>query len=222
MSRPLNNRRQLISQSEADEIEQLVTEMERRVPLEVRVVLTESRGLYPFGGLRVLALLLLIVAFALHWAWVPIASWSFAALFALIFFLPSSLLAHVPFAYFFTSRRERFESMVARAERYFRESDISTTQSRNGILLFFCVPEKQFYILPDKTLAHVWPQGEWTHYAETLQQELRSSKNLPRLKDGISTILERMKRAALERLGTATPEQTERVNELPNAVVFLP
>lgn len=219
MSSSLKNHQRFISESECREIEALIGQVEKVVPLEVRVVFDTKYGKYPLGGMRALALLLLGAALICYFMWLPLTTWAFALLVGIIVFLPMNVLIKIPFAHFFASHPERVHSLVARAEKYFRESEMSNTTTRNGVLIYFGLAERRFFILPDHSLTARWPQEEWQNFAGDLQTQLRGGEESG-VKKGVVDLLEKLKRAAVAHLG-ALPENSVRPNELSNGVIFL-
>lgn len=218
MSRHSKKHLKYISESELSEVEKLISEIEGRVPLEIRVVLETSRGLYPVGGARVAALVFLVLSLVFYLMWLPHLPFLFSALAAVVIALPSRWLARVPFAHLLVYRSERLSSLLFRAQDYFRTSDLSATSRRNAVLLFFSTEERHFYILPDTGLKSLWPNGEWQSYASDLGQTL-ATKQDDAFKKGIVTVLEKIRKTALERLGPAS--ESDSANQLCNAVVVL-
>ncbi|MCA2960499.1 MAG: hypothetical protein IOD12_09615 [Silvanigrellales bacterium] len=218
MSAASNRPPKSISETDAAEIARRVASLEERWPLEVRVVVSSRGGRYPFGAIRFLALVFVAVEFVTWGLWVAVPAWTFHVLILGLLFLGGQELGRLPFSRFFTSREERRENVEHRAHQAFARADVANTTERNGLLLYFSMPEKMFYLLPDAVLARSVSAAAWQTSVEGLHAALVSAPKGKALSAAIFHLLDDLEAKARVSL-TPRPALTA-VNELPNTVVF--
>lgn len=214
----LNRPPRSISETDCAEIARRVAVLEDRWPLEVRVVVSSRGGRYPFGAIRMLALVFVVVEFVTWGLWVAVPSWAFHAVILGLLFLGGKELGRLPFSRFFTSQAERRENVEMRAHQAFARAEVANTTERNGLLLYFSLPEKMFYLLPDALLARSVPAAAWQASVEGLHDTLVSAPRDKALSAAIFHLLDDLEAKARSSLSPRPALAAG--NELPNTVVF--
>ena len=218
MSKASNRPQRSISESDFAEISRRVRSLEEQWPLEVRVVASSKGGQYALGAIRMLALVFVVAEFLTWGLWVAVPSWAFHALILGLLFLGGAGLGRLPLARFFTSKGERAESVERRAHLAFAKAGVSQTTGRNGLLLYFSLPEKMFFLLPDTPLARLLPAEEWRGSVEGLGEALRSAPTGRALPAAVLHLLDDLEAKARKVLPARGAHDSS--NELPDAIIF--
>jgi uncharacterized membrane protein len=125
----------------------------------------------------------------------------------------------IPGARFLTSKKERRESLEKRAHQAFAQNEVGLTPERNGVLLYFSLPEKMFYLVPDTPLVRHFPSSEWDATVAKVHEALQKSEKNSQLETAILALLEDLDKKAALRLRPKSHGESA-VNALSNAVVF--
>ena len=149
----LSNRRKLISANDVQKFETRIASLESQFPVELCVVVSKCGGFYPTGQLRIIMVLLLIVQTALWYFWIPFSFWLGTIIPVLVVFLPNSILRNFNFGRFFVTKDTQIIELKRRSFEAFQRNKVGQTSSADGLLVYFSVPEKLFYFLPDTELA---------------------------------------------------------------------
>ena len=172
MSAVSKSPRKSISESDTLALTERVAALERRWPIELRVVVNTRGGKHALGAVRLLALLLVFVETISWGLWVAAPAWGFHLLILGLLFFGTDVLGSLPFSRLLTSRRERVREVENRAQEAFLREGVAQTKSRNGVLLYFSLPERMFYLLPDAPLAALFPESEWAQAVRGLHEAL--------------------------------------------------
>ncbi len=112
----------------------------------------------------------------------------------------------------FTSQRDLYHQVWARAEVEFHRQGLSDTRSHKGVLLFVSLMERQAVVLADKAIADKLPSNIWDQTVKIIIQGARKRK-----------WAEKLEQALLEcgsHLKTHFPSQTGKNHELSNTVIL--
>jgi|GEM_PF-3969396 len=198
MSAASNNLRKSISESDARVLADRVTALERRWPLEVKVVVSTRGGQHALGAIRLLALLVIVAELVTWGLWVAVPAWGFHLLILGLLFFGTDVLGRLPFSRLLTSKRERSRDVENRAQESFLREGVAQTQARNGVLLYFSLPERMFYLLPDAPLAMLFPASEWALAVQGLHKALVEAPADKRIFQSVMFLLDDLeKKAAL-------------------------
>lgn len=218
MSAASNRPPRWISESDAAEVEAHVAALEERWPLEVRVVVSTRGGRYPLGGVRLLAAAVVLVE-ALTWGlWLAVPVWGFHLLILALLFFAGEAFGALPLARLFTTRRERELDVERRAHTAFARNEVGLTPHRNGVLLYYSLPERMFYLVPDTPLVRLFPSDDWQRAVDRLREALAKAPAEKRLRAGIDSLLKDLEAKAAKRLVPRARDEGD--NALPNHIVF--
>lgn len=211
--------------SSFDEVEQRIANIERELPLEIRVVVSHRPLRSAAGGLRLLIVLVVLVTLGLELFWVPLIPWLAPVLCLVLLFLPTQVLAAVPGGRLLLSARARGLLLEEEAWIQFRHLKMDVTPLGNALLIFFCTKERRFVILPDAQLQLRWPAEHWESYSRRIAERMRASPAglESRIAAAVLDVLEDIRLAAREQLGTRSADVTPPKQDgvLPNAVVTI-
>lgn len=196
-------------------MEKAIAAIENSTPCEVRVVVDKHGGRYALGGLRVVVVCMALAELIGYLLWASIPQYLFYIPLALSLFIPEHLLMAIPVGRLLASKREKHDDLRKRAEQYFQKAELHATKTRNAALLYFSIPERQFFFLTDSGLSAVWPQNLWQVYAGELSTSLQKGN----AGDSILELLKVIQTDALKYLGPRMESKTQ--NELSDRVVIV-
>jgi uncharacterized membrane protein len=107
---------------------------------------------------------------------------------------------------------ERNSSMKALAEKEFYRLNMHQTRDKTGILLFFLLGERQFYILADKGIDEKVDQEVWENVSDEIQEKFKNGF----FTEGIISGIESVGKILSEHF----PIKADDKNELANKVVL--
>lgn len=203
------------SDEQLKQIELAIVAIENSTPCEVRVVVDKHGGRYALGGLRVVVIGIAFAELIGYFLWASIPQYIFYIPLMLSLFIPEHFLRAIPVGRYFATKQEKHDNLRKRAEQYFQKAELHATQTRNAALLYFSLPERQFFFLTDSGLSVVWPQNMWQVYAGQLSTALQKGN----AGDSILELLKAIHSDALKYLGQRTQSKTQ--NELSDRVVIV-
>ena len=109
----------------------------------------------------------------------------------------------------FSERNSDLESL---AEKEFYKLNMNQTRDKTGILLYFLLGERQFYILADKGINELVGQNVWEDVSKEIQDNFRNGYFSLGIIKGIETVG--------KLLSEHFPIKSDDVNELTNKVVI--
>ena len=198
--------------AEREQVEACVRRVEQNTAAEIVPLIAPSSSGYPRAALAAAVACGLLLAVAVGYVLDGLATWEFAALFAVGLVAGEALNAAVPaLRKPFLSRREMALEVDEAAHLAFLEHELFSTRDRTGILVFVSVYERRVRILADAGIAAKVPQETWDTVAADLAAGIRSGQRARSLC------------AAVERCGNlvaaAFPHKTDDTDELPNLIV---
>jgi uncharacterized membrane protein len=111
---------------------------------------------------------------------------------------------------FVTARPVEADEIIDRAASRFEKLRMSTTQERNGVLLYFAPRSQQFAIIGDKGVDEKFGADLWQEIASVMADKLRAGRITEAVVSGISM--------AGDLLARHFPRQAGDRNELPNEI----
>ena len=215
-----------LSKSQQISLAGKVAELERDFPLEIKIVIRESKLHFPEGGLRVLALLTFFVLILFWFYWIPMPAFFAATLLVVAICLPfsahnsifSAALSALPGSRLLTYSHERNQELYQSAQHAFAKNAVGATKESNGLLMYFALREKKFYILPDTGLQKYVNKGTWQSITQTVSGKLANEPAETKLEMAISEALQILKRELAGNLPQRTLPQED--NEISNFVLF--
>lgn len=198
----------------SQKIENYIADMEKELPLEVRVAISYRRHSYPMGAVRFIAVTLLVALILTEFLWLPLFWWFFAILLIPVL-MKQNVLGKFPFASWFSFKEEREKILEDEAQKCFRELKLGATTHRSGVLLYFYLPGKQFFLLPDLALQQYLPEDLWKNYASQLNEKLNQKAPI---EDAVVAVLQALRTDAT---GKLPAQNLSKRNELSNEVLIL-
>lgn len=201
-------------------IEKRISEIETKLPIELRVAVSNRASRFPQGGMRLLIALLVALALAIDLFWLPIPTWMPVLLLIPAALLPGKALSRIPGSQSLVWPSERKAEIAERASRAFRYLGMDNTKEGNAILLFVCTKEHRFHLLADSRLEKTWPAEDWNRHVTAFSSAMAASDKKS-LITGISALLDAVEQSAAAHL---TPRSSARHlgdGELANTVVVV-
>ena len=213
MSDPSSSRQRSISASDLSRLESRVSQLEQRFPVEIRVIVSERGGDYPNGGVRGILSFLVLAELAMWYFWVEVPWWVFCFVPLSIVYLPSGFLSLFRLGRLFSSKREVILELKRRAYEAFQKYGVGETESGNGLMVYFSLPEKKFYFVPDTDLSKKLGAGVLETAINHLAERLKGGD----LVAALEALFDHLDAVFQSRL----PDKTvERGDEIPNSFLF--
>ena len=221
--------------SNFEALERRIQEIEDRVSIEVRVVITHRKLTSALGGFRVALIAVGLAGLTSDFFWLLVPNWIFLAVVVAIAFLPEKLLSLMPLARSFLSARERREHLANHAMQIFRTLKMDATTKGNALLVLFCTAERTFFILPDSRMEKDWSPHEWDNYTAKIAKRMSESgrdRDSGIVNSGLE-LLDAVQEHALQKYGPRAPVKPQSASanssgaasthpdELSNAVVII-
>ena len=218
----------LFTHEERERIEETVRAAESRTSAEIVPVAATASGRYDrpedIIGFWGSALFLTIAWFWLQPLEGQQGDWGFVSpSFGLPFLLLASLLGFLVGTYvgtqvmavrhLFTPARQMREEVAARARQIFFDQRVHHTQGASGVLLYLSLYERVGTVIADDTAFDKLGQAS----LDELCAQLTGAMKRGTACDALCSVI----RSVGERLACALPQQTNDVNELPDALVIL-
>lgn len=203
-----------ISKSEQEQIEALITRIERQYPFEVVVAMTDSPAAVPMAAARMIALLAIAADLVAEALWLPVPSTVFGFVVFLFLLFPSGRWHGLWLFRLIAGRGERQRAVNAQAEQCFSDLGLARTRERNALLMFFNLKERIFCLKPDRSLDKEWPELKLEELVSELEAHLEKSQHPA---SAASHSIERLLALAQNRWPDL-PEKHTTPDELPNAL----
>lgn len=202
-------------------IEKRISALEEKTPLEVRVVVSYLPFFSGIGGMRLTLLVLLSLTLSLDRLWIPFPLWICLVVCIIFIFVPLHWYNRIPGGRRFLTKSEKRSAIAHQAHGAFHDLRMGAKSNGHALLLFFSVPDRQFFILPDAKISDEWPAEEWHNLSHDLAAALGTHKepNHGGIIDACIKLLDTIETKALQRLGPRL--NTQESNELENSVVIL-
>jgi uncharacterized membrane protein len=210
-------------------VEQRIREIEHEVPIELRVAVSSRPLRSSVGGLRGLIACLASATLCIDLFWLPMPVWLAPVLCLAASWLPSGILARVPWSRMFLSASSRSRMVQDDALGTFRTLKMDAPPAGHALLIYFCTTERQFTILPDSQLERTWPKEHWQACTQRIALELkdRSRTSTEDIARAVLGVLDDIRGQAITRLGPRKPLATsgglpsDPDGLLPNTVVMI-
>lgn len=218
-----------LSDSDFENIQKKVAEVEEKTTGEIAVAVTPESGHYSYWELLaancVAAIMLIVLlpfsdkihALYTHLYWQNEPRWILPAFYIISCFAMVVIcfyLANIPaIDRLVIPRVVRTSCVNHRAMRYFAESGVYATKEHSGILIFISYMERQVRIVADSGIAKEIGQDLWDLIADELAENLKKGNAAEAITTAISK--------CGELLADKFPAHEENPNELPDGLVIL-
>jgi putative membrane protein len=201
----------LLSNSDAQRIETVIAEIERRSAAEFVVAVVPRCARYDRGRALVAATWA-VAAAVLYFRFLPWGKETIGLLLELPVFVIIWLVLGVPSIHrFLIPARHADDAVHGAAFRMFAEKGIHRTKGRTGILLLVSELERRAVLLGDSGIHDKVGDEGWPRLVEQLLSRIREG----RVADGIVEVLQKLE----ERLAENVPVESDDVDELSNEVL---
>jgi len=217
------------TEEEKAQINQAVTDAEKKTSGEIVPVLASDSGRYDRGE-DIGGLWFACIVLSLIWVYVqgviPAASWSnelgavklglvpVLVIIIVSFMLGAALTSRIWFVrHLFTSRKEMRQCVREGAQRAFYEHKLRGTCEATGVLIYMSLYERMVYVLGDEGISEKLSQDDWDEVCGTIVKGIRDGQAAGGLCQGIAEC------GVL--LAEHFPIREDDENELPNELVVL-
>lgn len=211
----------LLSQSDKDHLNELVTEAEKRTDAQIVLAVVKRSDAYaeiPWKAFAIGTSVAGLLLFVLN-ASMPLWYSPTRVLLALAATLATGislalLTVFIPrFAKLFLSSHRTEVEVKQHAESVFISHEVFATRKRTGVLLFVSLFERKVYIIPDKGLNSILGQEEVKKIMAPMMASLRHHKLRKAFESGLNELT-----GILQHNSRQVPDG-HRENELPNEII---
>jgi len=181
-----NLAKKFLSDSEKNQIEGCVREVEKNTSGEIVPMVVSSSYHYPMSnmiGALIISLLIsvavtLVYSIGKSWGGVSAADlWLFPAVFAVSFLIFHEIVKRVPlFKRIFVTKAEISEEVEEAALTSFYRRSLNNTRDRTGILIFISVFERRAFVLADEGINEKVDTGLWQEIVDMVIQGIKQRR----------------------------------------------
>ncbi len=199
-----------LSETEKEQIEQAITEAERKTCAEIVVYMARmSESREPAAWVAACgALLLPLLFWAVHYSIGMLTLFLLqAALFALLWMTADATQWHRALL----SERRKNAQAAAAAKAEFMRLGLHATRERNAVMIYLSPPEHYVEIVADEELAAKTERQSWQHIVQALTRRIRNDQTADGLIEAVH--------ACAGILAAHYPKTADDRDELPNIVL---